>query len=198
MKNTVEKHSKHFLGQEMKVNIPGMSCVYLIQEGCFASAVFLLKNPCESVSCSLVLNSLRPPGVQPTSLLCPCNSPGKNTGVGCHSLLQGIFPIQGLNYSLLHCRWILCHLSPQRSPSLCMHTTKMGSQGLSYTEKLRKKGEKNLPIVYLICVRHCAMSVYLLFQYAPFNQPILKEISPEYSLGGLMLKLKLQSFGHLM
>ena len=30
------------------------------------------------------------------------------------------------------------------------------------------------------------------------NQPILKEISPEYSLGGLMLKLKLQYFGHLM
>ena len=30
------------------------------------------------------------------------------------------------------------------------------------------------------------------------NQPILKEVSPEYSLEGLMLKLKLQSFGHLM
>ena len=37
-------------------------------------------------------------------LLCPWNSPGKNTGVGCHSLLQGIFPIQGLNPSLLHYR----------------------------------------------------------------------------------------------
>ena len=71
----------------------------------------------------------------------------------------------------------------------------MGSQGLSYTEKLREKGKKNLPIVYLICVRDCAISVYILFQYAPFNQSILKEISPEYSLEGLMLKLKLQSFG---
>ena len=50
MKNTVEKHSKHFLGQEMKVNIPEMSCVYLMQgERRFASAVFLLKNSCESV-----------------------------------------------------------------------------------------------------------------------------------------------------
>ena len=37
-------------------------------------------------------------------LLCPWNSPGKNTGVGCHSLLQGSFPIQGLNPSLLHYR----------------------------------------------------------------------------------------------
>ena len=37
--------------------------------------------------------------------------PGKNTGAGRHSLLQGIFPIQGLNPGLLHCRWILYHLS---------------------------------------------------------------------------------------
>ena len=43
-----------------------------------------------------------------TRLLCPWNSPGKNTGVGCHSLLQGIFPTQGPNPSLPHCRWILC------------------------------------------------------------------------------------------
>ena len=49
MKNTVEKHGKHFLGQEMKVDIPEMPCVYLMQgEGRFAPAVFLLKNPCES------------------------------------------------------------------------------------------------------------------------------------------------------
>ena len=36
-------------------------------------------------------------------LLCPWDSPGKNTGVGCHSLLQGIFPAQGPNLGLLHC-----------------------------------------------------------------------------------------------
>ena len=35
-----------------------------------------------------------------TRLLCPCDSPGKNTGVGCHALLQGIFPTQGLNSHL--------------------------------------------------------------------------------------------------
>ena len=44
------------------------------------------------------------------------NSPGKNTGAGCHFLLQGIFPNQGLNPSLLHCRQILYHLSHQGSP----------------------------------------------------------------------------------
>ena len=38
---------------------------------------------------------------------------GKNTGVGCHSLLQGIFLTQGLNLGLLHCRQTLYHLSHQ-------------------------------------------------------------------------------------
>ena len=48
---------------------------------------------------------------------CPWNSPGKNTGVGSHSLLQGIFLMQGLNLHLLHCRQILYHLSHGESPS---------------------------------------------------------------------------------
>ena len=50
---------------------------------------------------------LRPQGLWPARLLCPWHSPGKNTGVGSHFLLQGIFPTQGLNSSLLHCRQIL-------------------------------------------------------------------------------------------
>ena len=45
----------------------------------------------ERVSHSVVSDSLRPLGLQPARLLCPWNSPGKNTGVGCFSLLQGIF-----------------------------------------------------------------------------------------------------------
>ena len=44
------------------------------------------------------------------------DSPGKNTGVGCHALLQGILPTQGSNPGLLHCRQILYHLSQQESP----------------------------------------------------------------------------------
>ena len=42
--------------------------------------------------------------------------PGKSTGVGCHFLLQGIFPTQGLNPGLPHCRQMLYHLSHQGSP----------------------------------------------------------------------------------
>ena len=46
------------------------------------------------------------------------NSPGQNTGVGSLSLLQGIFPTQGLNPGLPHCRWILYQLSHQGSPRI--------------------------------------------------------------------------------
>ena len=41
-------------------------------------------------------------GLQPTRLLCPWDSPGKSTGVGCHAFLQGFFPARGLNLCPLH------------------------------------------------------------------------------------------------
>ena len=47
---------------------------------------------------------MRPHGLDPTRLLCSWNSPDKNTGMGYHALLQGIFLSQGLNPGLLHCR----------------------------------------------------------------------------------------------
>ena len=46
-------------------------------------------------------------------LLCPWDSPGKNTGMGCHALLQGIFPTQRSNPGLPHGKRILYHLSHQ-------------------------------------------------------------------------------------
>ena len=55
-------------------------------------------------------------GPQPTRLLCLRDSPGKNTGTGSHSLLQGIFPTQGWNLGLLHCGGFFYHLSHQESP----------------------------------------------------------------------------------
>ena len=48
----------------------------------------------------------------------PWNSTGHNTGVGSLSLLQRVFPTQGLNPGLLHCRWILHQLRHQRSPTV--------------------------------------------------------------------------------
>ena len=65
----------------------------------------------KSGSHSVVFDSL-----QPHALYSPWNSPGKNTGVGSHSLLQGIFPTQESNPGLLHCRQILYQLSHHGSP----------------------------------------------------------------------------------
>ena len=61
---------------------------------------------CNPVDCS-------PPGSSVRG-----DSPGKNTGVGCRALLQEIFPTQGSNTGLLHCRRILYHLSHQGSPRI--------------------------------------------------------------------------------
>ena len=49
---------------------------------------------------SVAYDSVQPHGLQISRLLCPWDSPGKNTGVGCHALLQEIFPTQGSNLSL--------------------------------------------------------------------------------------------------
>ena len=64
----------------------------------------------ESASHSVLLYSLQPHG-----LFSPRNSPGQNTGLGSLSLLQGIFPTQGSNPGLPHCRRILYQLSHQGS-----------------------------------------------------------------------------------
>ena len=64
-------------------------------------------------SCSVVSYSLWPCGLQPTRLSCPRDSPGKKTGVGCHFLLQGIFPTQWSNPGLPHYSQTLYPLSYQ-------------------------------------------------------------------------------------
>ena len=62
-------------------------------------------------ACSVVSDSLWPHGLQPARLLCPWNFPGKNTGVNCHFLLQGIFLTQESNLHLLHWQVIFYQLS---------------------------------------------------------------------------------------
>ena len=79
-----------------------------------------------------------------TRLLCPWDSPGKNTGVGCHSFLQGIFPTQGWNPCLLNCRCILYTLShveeqPERLRDLA-------SLLLSLTLPFQHKGMHRTPL----------------------------------------------------
>ena len=114
----------------------------------------------ESVGFSAVFDSLQSHGLQLTRLLCPQNSPGKNTGVGSHSLLQGIFPTQGSNPGLQHCRQILYHLSHQES-----HTT-------------TKKKRVTLIIVSLYYNQMWKIFLYLHFTHAETgprtsNSPVL-------------------------
>ena len=77
----------------------------------------------ESESHSVLSNFLQPHG-----LYSPWDSPGQNTEVGSLSLLQGIFPIQGSNPGLLHCRWILYLLSYQGSEYMLLNYTLQGNQ----------------------------------------------------------------------
>ena len=80
--------------------------------------------------------TLQSHGLSPTRLLCPWNSPGKNTWVDYHFLLQGIFPTQGSNLGPLHCRQIRYHLSYQGGK---------GNSGIRYfnirVDEIKKGGE---------------------------------------------------------
>ena len=66
------------------------------------------------------------------TLYSPWNSPGQNAGVGSRSLLQGIFPAQGLNPVLPHCRWILYQLSHKGSPRILEWVAYPFSSGSSW------------------------------------------------------------------
>ena len=68
------------------------------------------------LSHSVMSDSETPWTVARQAPLCSWDSPGQNTGVGCHALLQRIFPTQGSNSGLPHCRWILYQLSNEGSP----------------------------------------------------------------------------------
>ena len=72
--------------------------------------------PCAMLSCSIMSDSATWWTVACQAPLSMGDSPGKNAGVGCHAILQEIFPTQGLNPGLQHCRQILYCLSHQGSP----------------------------------------------------------------------------------
>ena len=73
-------------------------------------------------------DSLWAHGLQPTKLLCPWDLPGKNAGVGCYFLLQGIFLSQGSNLGFLHYTQFLYCLSYQGSPIRFNQNVKMRSK----------------------------------------------------------------------
>ena len=123
------------------MDIFGIICLHISMHSC--SVTQLCPTLCNSMDWSW----------QPTRLLYPWNFPGKNTGVGCHALLQGLFPIQGLNPGLSHCRWILYHLSHEGSANYQRNTNKNYNEVSLHTgqsghhQKVYKCGSvvKNLP-----------------------------------------------------
>ena len=84
---------------------------------------------CCMLSCSVVSDSLRPHGQWPIRLLCPWDSPCKNTGVRCYALLQRIFLAQGSKPGIPNCRQILYQPSQQGSSTVTWFLLcKMGNE----------------------------------------------------------------------
>ena len=95
----------------------------LLECSCFTMfCPFLLYRKGNQLCCVLVtqlcLTLWDPKDCSPPGSCVHGDSPGKNTGEGCHALLQGIFPTQGSNPGLPHYRQILYHLSHPRSPGI--------------------------------------------------------------------------------
>ena len=128
------------------------------------------------------------PWIVASRLLCPWDFPGKHTGVGCYSLLQGIFPTQGLNPGLLHYKQILYCLSHQGS--LCDYWTERFISKLCRTDKqiyltndhssmgltnsLQKvcKDHHSCECSWIVyCVLLCAQSCLTLCYSMDFNPP---------------------------
>ena len=83
--------------------------------------IYLIPRSLFVVVAKLCPTLLRPHGLWPVRLFCPWDFLGKNTGVSCHFLLQGIFPTQGSNLNLLcllHCRQILYHRATREAPKV--------------------------------------------------------------------------------
>ena len=124
-----------------------------------------------SESQSLVSDSLRPHG--PYS---PWNSPGQNTRVGSLSLLQGIFPTQGSNSGLSHCRWIPYQLRHKGSPN-CEEV----SPNLSFGPKTY-----SLVLISLFISGNLAVTIYWAFSQGQTLYQILHKWD-KYTLSCLVL-----------
>ena len=115
----------HLLAVSWTVSLSPLTLRFLWSSCCQITPVKMLSKVLEWVSDSpsLMSNYLRPHGLQPARLLCQWNSPGKNTGVGCHFLLQGSC-LMHINCPLnVCCHWFYFLGCPQaRVPSLLLLT----------------------------------------------------------------------------
>ena len=178
-------------------------------------------------------NSVRPHRRQPTRLQCPWDSPGKNTGVGCHFLLQCVkvksesevaqscptlrdpmdHSLPGSSiHGILQARVLEWGAIAFSNDQPRQHIKKQRHYFANKCSSSQSFGFSSSHVwMWELDYKESRVLKYWCFWTMGFrrllrvswtarrsNQSILKEISPEYSLEGLMLKLKLQYFGHLM
>ena len=147
-------------------------------------------------------DSVRPRRRRPARLPRPWDSPGKNTGVGCHFLLQ-CMKVKRESEVAQSCPTLSnpvdCSL-----PGSSVHgifqarVLEWGAIAFSYRYErwtIKKAEHRRITAFELWCWRRLLRVPWTARRS---NQSILKKINPDYSLEGLMLKLKLQYFGHLM
>ena len=120
-------------------------------------------------------NSVQPYGLQPARLLRSCDSPSKNTGVGSHFLLQGIFPHPGVEPNL-YSRWIPYHLSHQGSPFHNIFTCQIicsppETNIILYFKcfNLLKKKKKNSHVLLQLHSVQCCALYHCVFRIAPLH-----------------------------
>jgi len=135
---------------------------------------------------SVVSDSYQPHGLQPTRLLRPWDFPGKSNGVGCHGLLH----MTNLD-SILKSRDITLATEVCLVKAMVFPVLMYGCE--SWT--IKKAERRRIDAFELWRWRRL---LTILWTARRSNQSILNEISPEYALEGLMMKWKLQYFGHLM
>ena len=112
---------------------------------------------CNPMDCSL-----------PGSSVCG-DSPGKNTGVGCRAFFQGVFPTQGSNPGLPHCRWILYQLSHKGSPGALEWVAYPFSSGSSWPRNWTE----------VSCI---ARGIFVNWAIGEAHSPRLSDAPPEFSI----------------
>ena len=103
--------------RDQLVSLPKQNYSHVATKPLTPTAIFI-PPPVQCLVTQSHLTLWNPMGYSPPDSSVHGDSPGKNTGVSCNVLLQGIFPTQGSNPGLLHCRWILYQLSHQGSPGI--------------------------------------------------------------------------------
>ena len=131
---------------------------------------------------SVVSDSMQPHGLQLARLLCPQDSPGKNIGVGCHFLLQGILPTQGFNLwhllCLLHWHTDSLPLVPPKKPCI----SALVNMNRQSTEKLQVNENILYDIIMMDMMDKCYTFVHTHKMHIPRVSPRMN-----YGLWGIMI-----------